>query len=684
MTSLYERVISYLAVRKGISIFLFVLSVLSLSLGLAYFFSQGPNTSLLPVLSQSLGLSLFLIPFLLFYLAFLFWQKKGAGRIIWALAGSILLFTGSAATSDLIYPLSAGRWGHFLHQLVFSWFSTSFKDSLAWLVEMGITLLGITCLRFSLIPPAFRGMKIVTQIGQQFKQWFKKAFSLKPTRPAKTETKERKKRQSPSPKKQIVKPVSYGKWQLPPLNIFTTSQHKSKRQNNGYLQTMARLLEETLKDFGVEGKVVQINPGPVVTMYEFEPAPGVKISRISSLADDLALKLKAGSIRVVAPIPGKAVVGIEVPNAEREIVYLRDILEAPAFHKAKLPLALGKNIFGEPVVSDLTKMPHLLIAGATGSGKSVCLNVLICGLLTHCTPEYLKFLLVDPKRIELSYYNNIPHLLYPVITDMDEANQALKWAVWEMERRYELLANLGARNLDNYNAKIQQLPAEQKEQFLPLPYLVIIIDELADLMIVASKEVQTSLVRLAQMARAAGVHLILATQRPSVDVITGVIKANFPARISFQVSSKTDSRTILDVMGAEKLLGRGDMLFLPPGTSKLQRLHGAYVSEEEIKAVVDFWKEQGEPEYISDLSVKDEGSKEDFDFGDYDDEKYKEAVRLVIRTGKASISMVQRHLRIGYNRAARLIERMEEEGIVSPSDGIRPRQVLVKEWKGER
>jgi len=384
---------------------------------------------------------------------------------------------------------------------------------------------------------------------------------------------------------------------------------------------------------------------------------------------------------VVAPISGKSVVGIEVPNKKREIVHLREILEADAFNKEeKLLMALGKDIFGAPVVANLEQMPHLLIAGATGTGKSVCLNSIICSFLSRCTPDELRLLIVDPKRIELSHYNDVPHLLYPVITEMELANKALKWAVKEMERRYELLARAGARNIDAYNKKVSKLKIiEGNEDFPHLSYLVILIDELADLMIMASKEVETSLVRLAQMSRAAGIHLILATQRPSVDVLTGVIKVNFPARISFQVSSKVDSRTILDTIGAERLLGMGDMLFLPPGTAKLKRLHGAYVSEEEIGRIVDFWKSQGSPDYLDDFVIETEDKEMEVDA--YDDEKYMEAVKLVVKTGKASISMIQRHLRIGYNRAARLIERMEQEGIISPQDGIKPRKVLIKDIK---
>ncbi|NPA49412.1 MAG: DNA translocase FtsK [Thermodesulfobacteria bacterium] len=468
--------------------------------------------------------------------------------------------------------------------------------------------------------------------------------------------------------KPVVSPPRGKGFKLPPLDLLEDPPPALKRESREELLERARLLEQKLADFGVKGRVTEVCPGPVITVYEYEPAPGVKINKIASLADDLALGLKAASVRIVAPIPGKSAVGIEVANREREIVYLKEILASEAFRKArsKLTLALGKDISGRPVVTDLAKMPHLLIAGATGTGKSVCLHAMLLSLLYKATPEEVRFLLIDPKRIELSVYDGIPHLLYPVVLEPKTATQALKWAVAEMERRYQLLEEARARNLESYNAE-----AEEK-----LPYLVIVVDELADLMVVSSKEVETSLTRLAQMARASGIHLLLATQRPSVDVLTGIIKANFPARISFQVSSRTDSRTILDTGGAERLLGAGDMLFLPPGTSKLKRIHGAYVSEKEVKRVVEYWRAQGEPEYEIELAFESQEAAPEFE--EEVDELYEKAVELVIQTGQASISMLQRRLRVGYNRAARMIERMEKEGIVGPSDGVRPRPVLVR------
>ncbi len=457
-------------------------------------------------------------------------------------------------------------------------------------------------------------------------------------------------------------------FRLPPLDLLEDPPPTLRRESREELLKRAELLEQKLADFGVRGRVAEICPGPVITVYEYEPAPGVKINKIASLADDLALGLKAASVRIVAPIPGKSAVGIEVANREREIVYLKEILASEVFRKSrsKLTLALGKDISGRPVIADLAKMPHLLIAGATGTGKSVCLHAMLTSFLYKATPEEVRFLLIDPKRIELSVYEGIPHLLYPVVLEPKTATQALKWAVAEMERRYQLLEEARARNLESYN-----LEAEEK-----LPYLVIVVDELADLMVVSSKEVETSLTRLAQMARASGIHLLLATQRPSVDVLTGIIKANFPARISFQVSSRTDSRTILDTGGAERLLGAGDMLFLPPGTSKLKRIHGAYISEKEVKRVVEYWQAQGEPEYQLELASESQETSSELE--EEVDELYEQAVELVIRTGQASISMLQRRLRVGYNRAARMIERMEKEGIVGPSDGVRPRPVLVR------
>jgi S-DNA-T family DNA segregation ATPase FtsK/SpoIIIE len=453
------------------------------------------------------------------------------------------------------------------------------------------------------------------------------------------------------------------------------------------LEMNARRLEKKLADYSVQGEVAEIHPGPVITMYEFKPAPGIKISKVAGLSDDLALALRAPSIRIVAPIPGKAAIGIEIPNNQRDSVYLNEILASHAYKDTtfKLTIALGKDITGSPVITDLSKMPHLLVAGATGTGKSVSLNAMINSLLFAFSPDMLRFLMIDPKRIELSVYKDIPHLLYPVVTKPNEATKLLRWTVREMERRYTLLSDRGVRNIETYNRKIlkdkktkPKTENPEEETGNPLPYIVLVIDELADLMMTSSREVEEAITRLAQMARAAGIHLIIATQRPSVDVLTGIIKANFPARISFQVSSKVDSRTILDTIGAEHLLGDGDMLFMPPGVGKIMRIHGAYISEEEIKRVTGFLRDQMKPDYdtgmLTQLDQEDEMNDTEIEL----DEKYDQAIELVAQSGQASISMLQRRLRVGYNRAARMIETMEREGIVGPSDGVRPREVFAR------
>jgi S-DNA-T family DNA segregation ATPase FtsK/SpoIIIE len=479
---------------------------------------------------------------------------------------------------------------------------------------------------------------------------------------------------------------SSGGYHLPSLSILEGRKGKDALVSKDVLLANAQILESKLKDYGVEGKVVGVRPGPIVTVYEFEPAPGVKVTKILNLEDDLALALSALSIRIQAPIPGKPVVGIEIPNPVRESVCLKDVVSADPFLNSgsTVTLALGKDISGNPFVIDLARLPHLLVAGSTGSGKSVSINAMVCSLLLRATPDEVKFLLIDPKMLELPAYEGIPHLLLPVVTDPKEAAIALRWVVEEMERRYAMMAQQGIRNIENYNQRLKEGTirsverVEGAEGSTPpkrLPYVLVVIDELADLMIVSGREVEESIIRLAQMARAAGIHLILATQRPSVDVLTGLIKVNFPARISFQVSTKTDSRTILDTQGAEHLLGSGDMLFLPPGSSKLLRVHGAYVSEEEIKRLVEFWRGQGGPTYTRSILLERKERKELED--DEYDEKYDEAVAYISRTGQASISLIQRKLRIGYNRAARIIERMEEEGIVGPSDGVKPRDVLI-------
>ncbi|SHO45043.1 FtsK/SpoIIIE family DNA translocase [Desulfopila aestuarii] len=467
-------------------------------------------------------------------------------------------------------------------------------------------------------------------------------------------------------------PLARGDWKLPPLSLLTRNEQVHEQVEKEVYYKISKQLEQKLKNFGVSGNVVGISPGPVVTTYEFSPAPGVKINKIAGLADDLALGLKARSVRVVGSIPGKAALGIEIPNEIRQIVYIRDLLSAELYrnNSSKLTIALGLDVVGNLAMGNLAKMPHLLIAGATGAGKSVGINTIIASILYNATPDEVRFLMIDPKRIELSGYEGIPHLLHPVVVDPKLASRALNWAVREMERRYRVLEEAKVKSFDSYNETTEE----------KLPYIVIIVDELADLMMVASKDVEAAIARLAQMARAAGIHLILATQRPSVDVLTGLIKANFPTRISFKVSSKIDSRTILDTGGAEHLLGSGDMLYLAPGSSDLQRIHGAYISEKETAGIVDFLKKQGESSYDDSIieEIEKEGTGEEGnDSSDYD-ERYDEAVQFVTESGQASISAVQRRLRVGYNRAARMIETMEKEGIVGPADGAKPREVLVR------
>ena len=451
--------------------------------------------------------------------------------------------------------------------------------------------------------------------------------------------------------------------------------------------------------------MVAVKPGPVITMYEFKPAAGVKVKRIVTLADDLSMALRAVSVRILAPIPGESVVGIEIPNPRREHVYFRQVIEADAYQgtESKLTLALGKDISGASFVTDLAPMPHLLVAGATGTGKSVSINAMILSILFKATPQDVQFIMIDPKMLELTIYEQLPHMIVPVVTDPKKAAAALFWAMDEMDRRYRLMRDKGARHIDHYNRivekelsdqrKIIDLNEPQAEQATPeiggdleekaplvherLPRVVIVVDELADLTMTVGRDIEEYITRLAQKARAAGIHVILATQRPSVDVITGLIKANFPARISFQVTSRVDSRTILDSIGAERLLGDGDMLFLPPGTARLRRVHGAYVSDQEIKRVIEFISQQAKPHYRPDV-FEAKKAVDGVETDDEYDEMYDLAVEIVSETQQASISMIQRRLRVGYNRAARMIEKMERDGVVGPSDGAKPREVYAR------
>ncbi len=504
-------------------------------------------------------------------------------------------------------------------------------------------------------------------------------------------------------------PLLEGGISTPPLELLQPAPPRtSSGPDAAALQANARRLEQVLADFGVSGEITEIRPGPVVTLYELEPAPGVKSSRVIGLADDIARNMSVVAVRI-ATVPGRTVMGIELPNAKRETVYFSEMMgsEAWAKNNARLPLALGKNIGGEPVVTDLARMPHLLIAGTTGSGKSVGINTMILSLLYRFGPEECRFIMIDPKMLELSVYDRIPHLLAPVVTEPPKAIGALKWTVREMERRYRAMSSIGVRNIAGYNEKVEAArakgevltrrvqtgfdPETNKPMFEdqtlalePLPMIVVVIDEMADLMIVAGKEIEAAVQRLAQMARAAGIHVIMATQRPSVDVITGTIKANFPSRISFQVTSKIDSRTILGEQGAEQLLGQGDLLFMPGG-GRVVRVHGPFVSDEEVQRVADWLREHGEPNYVDEVTEPaddDEGGGLSLSgiAGASDSEKslFDQAVNMVAREGKCSVSLVQRHLSIGYNKAAKLVEQMEREGIVSPANHVGKREILVR------
>ena len=500
--------------------------------------------------------------------------------------------------------------------------------------------------------------------------------------------------------------VPAGSGELPPLKLLDVAESVKVAYNKETLETLSRLLEKKLLDFDIEAQVVAVHPGPVITRFEIDPAPGVKASQITNLARDLARALSVISLRVVENIPGKSTVGIEIPNENRETVRLSDVLSSQAYEEVHSPLALalGKDIGGAPVIIDLAKMPHVLIAGTTGSGKSVCINALILSMVYKSSPEQVRLIMIDPKMLELAMYEGIPHLLAPVVTDMKQAANALRWCIVEMERRYRLMAALGVRNISGYNSKVRdaekagkpildpiykvQSDDDQVPELKPLPYIVILIDELADLMMVVGKKVEELIARLAQKARAAGLHLIVATQRPSVDVITGLIKANIPARVAFQVSARVDSRTILDQMGAEQLLGQGDMLFLTPGTGLPLRIHGAFVSDGEVNKVVNFLKKSGKPSYddsilTGEAEISSGGGSTglaglDGETGEGEnDPLYDEALKIVTETRRASISGVQRRLRIGYNRAARLIEEMEKSGVVGPMQSNGNREVLA-------
>ena len=674
------------------------------------------------LLLQGFGFPCFLVPFLVivFSLSFIFrWELK---YLSVKLAGWVVILL----TTSSLFGLWAKPLGFYSRDLLFGGFlGEIFSRNLVRYFNLpGATILFVVILILAFVlGTGISFISVVRRLGSGVSRLAERVGTVKMVRKERAERAKKwvKQKQEKGEAKETIPPVVIEKtpppkkrdeireqeafefleareaFQLPPISLLEADTEKRQKIDRESLIMNSRILEKKLLDYGVEGKVVEVRPGPVITVYEFEPAPGVKVSRIVSLADDLALALSALSIRIVAPIPGKAVVGIEVPNTNRETVFLKEIVDSDPFRasKSKLSFGLGKDISGESSVVDLARMPHLLVAGSTGSGKSVFINSMICSILFKATPEEVRFLMIDPKMLELSDYEGIPHLLLPVVTHPKKAAAALTWLVNEMERRYSVLAEKGVRNIEQYHQKMEKElkekgkvykrkgdvleGAEEKapEGMEKLSYIVVVIDELADLMMISSREVEESITRLAQMARAVGIHLLLATQRPSVDVLTGIIKANFPARISFQVTSKVDSRTILDTIGAEHLLGAGDMLFLPPGSSKMIRIHGAFVSSAEIKRIVEFLKKQGKPSYDATILQEVKKGKEATGEDEYD-EKYDEAVAFVAETGQASISLIQRRFRIGYNRAARIVEKMEEEGVVGASDGVKPREVLVK------
>ncbi len=662
------------------------------------------GANLAAILLVAVGVSAYWLPAFLLFGALGLFLPRATSRPLLLATGCTLLVIASSGLAALYWPAlrlwgeplpgSGGILGLVLKKYLQYYLKPTGAYLLLWLVAIVAILLATP---ISLARAAFSLNAGFTRLWQTL-QDMRKQRSKKEKKRRKTGTKapvvktqEEKKREVPKQKQaQFEFMAAEGEFRLPDIALLDPMDQAGDTPDQESLVMNSRILEKKLADFGVAGEVTEVSPGPVITMYEYKPAPGVKISKIVGLADDLALALKAASIRIVAPIPQKGTLGIEIPNVSRQPVVIRDVVDDLVFSKKKgrLLLALGKDTTGKPMVTDLARMPHLLIAGATGTGKSVCLNAIIISLLYQATPDEARLLLIDPKRIELTAYEGIPHLLHPVVTDAKKANIGLKWAVAEMERRYELLSLKGVRSIERYNQMVLKAKKSKPRLQTPpptgeseeaeeqtLPYLIVIIDELADLMIVASRDVEESIIRLAQMARAAGIHLILATQRPSVDVLTGIIKANISARISFQVSSRTDSRTILDANGAEALLGAGDMLMLPPGTAKLQRIHGAYASETEIRRITDFLRKQRKPDY-DDTILNYKEKSEDWDTEDEIDEKYEDAVNLVMETRQASISMIQRRLRVGYNRAARMIEMMERQGLVSGTDGSKPREVL--------
>ncbi len=654
-------------------------------------YAGGVGSWIAESLQNAFGIGAYLLPVILGMLGFRRFKGEIAGSFIRGLGGLLLLISTSvfgALLQDIWINIEGGEVGI----AIGLWLNQGFGSG-AWVINFTFFALGLILFTESSLIPRINFLKKV--ILSPFKLF---SFIVEKIAPEEDEVevqetpkKKRIRKEEILTTPRIILPsntisnnhlkeqtlkdeITAHPYQLPSLSLLNDSLPASEKDLKEDLLLISRLLEETLEDFGIDAKVVQVNRGPVVTSFEVQPAAGTKVSSIVNLSDDIALSLAAPTIRIEAPIPGKQVIGVEVPNRKATPVCIKEVLSSDTFINSPSPLsiALGKDIFGKPIITDLIEMPHLLIAGATGSGKSVCINAVITSMLYKAFPYEVKFIMIDPKRVELTIYNGIPHLLFPVIVNTKEAIKVLIWLEREMESRYEKLAEVGARDIENYNKKMQ-LKNEP-----PLYYIVTIIDELADLMTGPSqKNCEASITRLSQMARAIGIHLVLATQRPSVDIITGVIKANFPSRIAFQVFSKVDSRTILDGIGADKLLGKGDMLFLPAGAPKPTRIQGSYVTNTEIEKIVDFIKEQHIHLPQEKIDFKKELEETDDEDNDDDDDLYPEALQIIARVGYASTSMLQRKLKIGYNRAARLVEMMEQDGYVGPADGSKPRQVYV-------
>lgn len=687
------------------------------------------------LLLQGLGRSAYLLSIFLFVISYNLFRESFQGIQLTKASGYFLLLWGAAVLMSLLRDAETGSAaggiiGDFSKDLLISLFSRVG----AYVIVLSALLLALMSVtQRSLVALLEKGNKTAGRLykesaallGVLNKKWRERREKAKGEN-TKKERKEfvpppivlREEIKEEPPKKPRKKPppaqtqldfpeINSQGYTLPSFDLLDSPDGEHVKIDKETLEANSLILQKKLADFGVEGKVVAVRPGPVITMYEFEPAAGVKVRRIVTLADDLSMALRAMSIRILAPIPGKSVVGIEIPNPRREKVFLKQVIESDTYQgsESKLTLALGKDISGSAFLADLARMPHLLVAGATGTGKSVSINAMILSMLYKASPQDVQFIMIDPKMLELTVFENLPHMIVPVVTDPKKAAAALFWAMDEMDRRYRLMRDKGARNIDHYNRILEKekvdkdklielrQPEESMEDLAPeiggdleekaplvherLPRIVIVVDELADMMMSVGRDIEEYITRLAQKARAAGIHMILATQRPSVDVITGLIKANFPARISFQVTSRVDSRTILDAIGAERLLGDGDMLFLPPGTARISRIHGAYVSDQEVRKVVEFIKQQAKPRYRPEIfEAKKEIEAADGD-DDYD-EMYDQAVKLVTETEQASISMIQRRLRVGYNRAARMIEQMERDGVVGPADGAKPREVYAR------